>query len=228
MSRTVIAKVSRRDIAAVLARRGAGATTVAGTLVCAARAGLKVFATGGIGGVHPAVDGGHSYDVSADLMELSRSSLAVVCSGAKSILDLPATVELLETLGVPVIGYGTRVFPAFFTRDSGIEINAEVSDPSTAARLISYQLSLDLGGLLIANPVPAEQAIVRSEHDAWLREANARARAAGVTGFALTPFLLDAMKALSDGRTLIANEALLVDNARVAGEIAVALALMAK
>jgi pseudouridine-5'-phosphate glycosidase len=219
---TPVAKVSRRDLAPVLAAGGLGATTVAATLVAARLAGIRVFATGGIGGVHPG--GENSLDVSADLQALARNPVAVVAAGAKSILDLPRTLELLETLGVPVVGYGCRNLPAFYCRDSGLELAAEVAGPAEAAALLAAHWDLGLeGGVLIAAPIPAAEALSETEVAAWIAGAEAEAAAEGVAGKALTPFLLSRLHALSDGRTLAANRALLLNNAAIAAEIAVAL-----
>jgi len=216
-------KLSRRDLAAAVATGRNGATTVASTMICAAAAGIRLFATGGIGGVHRGAE--TSFDVSADLPELGRTPVAVVCAGAKSILDLPKTLEVLETLGVPVVGYGTNRFPGFHMRDSGLALETRVDGPRAAAALIETHRALGLdGGLLIANPVPAEAALDAAEVEGWIADAVAEAAARGMHGKALTPFLLTRLAAISGGRTLAANRALLVDNARVAGEIAAALA----
>lgn len=218
-----IAKVSRRDIAAVIARGDTGATTVAGTMMCAAAAGIAIMATGGIGGVHRG--GETSLDVSADLYELARAPVAVVCSGAKSILDLPRTLEVLETNGVPVAGYGTSTFPAFFASSSGLALDIRVDGARAAADLVRAHRTLPgAGGLVIANPVPAAAAIPAATVDRWIDAALAAAHRDGVAGKAVTPYLLKALVDLSAGATLKANVALLVDNAAVAAEIAVALA----
>jgi pseudouridylate synthase len=219
---TEIAKVSRRDLAAVIAQRGNGATTVAGTLLCAAAAGIKIMATGGIGGVHRG--GETSMDVSADLQELARAPLAVVCSGAKSILDLGRTLEVLETNGVPVAGFGTDDFPAFYSQKSGHPVEIRVDTATEAANLIdAHQKIPDAGAVVIANPVPAHAAIPSPHVDKWIVTALTEARESGVNGKDLTPFLLSTLTRLSDGATLEANVALLENNASVAAEIAVAL-----
>lgn len=216
-----VAKVSRRDLAAVLARGAAGATTVAGTLACAALAGIRVLATGGLGGVHRGT--GSSLDVSADLVELARSPVAVVCAGAKSILDLAGTLELLESAGVPVVGYGTDEFPAFFARGSGLALAARVDGPEAAGALLRTHWSLGLGGAVVfANPIPEAAALDPGALEGWTAAALAEARAQGVRGPALTPFVLARLDALSGGRTVEANLALLEHNARVAGRIAAA------
>ena len=215
-----IFKVSRQDLAGVLARKESGATTVSATLIAAQLAGIPCFATGGIGGVHRGAEA--SFDVSADLLELSRAAVCVVASGAKSILDLPKTLEVLETQGVPVVGYGTQDFPAFYARQSGLSLHQSVSSPEGAAALLAVQRDLGLGGLLIANPVPTAAALPPAELEAWIQQAEAEARGQGVGGKALTPFLLRRLFELSDGRTLAANLALLEANAALAGRIAVA------
>ena len=218
-----IAKVSRRDLGAVLARGGDGATTVASTMIAAAMAGIRVFATGGIGGVHRS--GESSLDVSADLIELGRSPVAVVASGAKAILDLPRTLEVLETHGVPVIGYGTDRFPAFFSRDSGLALDARADGPETAAAIMAAHWDLGLSsGLLIGNPVPEADGLAPEEVETWIQTALGEAEAAAITGAEVTPFLLGRLTELSGGRTLAANMALLENNAAVAAEISRAFA----
>ncbi len=216
-----VIKVSRRDLAAVLATRATGATTVAATIFLAARAGIPMMATGGLGGVHRG--GETSLDVSADLYELARVPVGVVCAGAKAILDLPRTLEVLETLGVPVVGFQTSEFPAFYSRESGLETSHTVANTEEAARLIEAQTALGLGGVLIVQPPPAQQAIAKPDVETWIASALEEAAAAGVTGGAVTPFLLERVSALSEGRALSANVALLVENARLAAAIAGAL-----
>ena len=213
-----IAKASARDVPALVATGGSGATTVAGTMLCARLAGIEVFATGGIGGVHRGASS--TFDVSADLYELARTPVAVVCSGAKSILDVPATLEMLESLGVPVLGLATERFPAFHVRDSGAPAPHPVRDASEAARVAAAVLAFGRTGLVIANPIPVADAMDRATVERLVEEAEHRARASNVTGKALTPFLLEALAALSDGATLRANRALLVANARAAAEVA--------
>lgn len=216
-------KTSSRDLGVVLAAGHDGATTVAATVCLAARAGIAVFATGGIGGVHR--DAAASGDVSADLTELSRNDIAVVSAGAKAILDLPRTLEALETLGVPVIGYRTGRLPAFYCRDSGLALEARVETAREAAAVLRAHRGLGLGGgLLFVNPPPASAALDPAEMDAHLATALSEARAKGVAGKAVTPFLLARLAELTGGRSLVANMALLEDNARVAAEIAVAAA----
>lgn len=216
-------KVSRRDLAVAAGLGLPGATTVAGTMYCAALAGIEMFATGGIGGVHRG--GEASLDISADLRELGQSPVSVVCAGAKSILDLPRTLEVLETEGVPVLGFGTDRLPAFHYRDSGLKLDRRVDSVADMADIIRAQRRLGLkGGILIANPIPAEAELPKAEVEGWIATALAEARAAGISGKRETPFLLKRIGELSDGRTVIANRALAIANARLAGEIAVALA----
>tara|TARA_R110002110_G_scaffold64680_30_gene178896 strand:+ start:11789 stop:12694 length:906 start_codon:yes stop_codon:yes gene_type:complete len=216
-------KVSRRDLGTVIGLGLPGATTVAGTMYCAALAGIEMFATGGIGGVHRG--GEDSLDVSADLRELGQSPVTVVCAGAKSILDLPRTLEVLETEGVPVLGFGTDRLPAFHYRDSGLSVDRRIEDAAEAAAIIRAQRQLGLqGGLLIVNPIPVADALPRAEIEGWIATALAEARRDGVTGKRETPYLLRRLAELSDGRTVAANRALAIHNADVAARIAVALA----
>lgn len=216
-----VAKVSRRDLAAALSSRQPGATTVAATMIIAAQAGIHIFATGGIGGVHRGAQ--NSFDISADLPELARTPVAVVCSGAKVILDLPRTLEMLETLGVPVIGYGTKEFPAFYSRESGLALDARVDTPLDAARLIAMHWSLGLrSGIVICNPPPVESSLPRELIESLVESALQSAEAAGVHGKAVTPYLLDHLARASGGKTLHTNIALLINNARVAAQIAAA------
>jgi pseudouridine-5'-phosphate glycosidase len=218
-----VAKVSLRDIAPVLARGTLGATTVAATVEIAARAGIAVMATGGIGGVHRGAE--RSFDESADLEALARHPVCVVCAGAKLVLDLALTLERLETLGVPVIGYGTDEFPAFYVRSSGLRLPHRVDDPAAAARIAREQLARG-AGLVIAVPIGAPDALDRAEGEAEVARAVAAAEAAGVRGAALTPFLLSSLGDATGGRSLRANVALLRQNARVAAAIAGALATL--
>ncbi len=217
-----VAKLSRRDLAACLTLNGTGATTVSATMICAHAAGIRVFATGGIGGVHRGAE--VSMDVSADLLELARTPVLTVSSGAKSILDLPRTMEVLETQGVPVLGYRTDRLPAFHSRDSGLPVDAALEGPQAAARVARAHWALGLGGLLVCNPVPEEAAIPADEVAAWVDAALAAAEQDGIAGKEVTPYLLRHIASVSGGRSLAANKALLIDNARVGGEIAVALA----
>jgi pseudouridine-5'-phosphate glycosidase len=214
-----IAKVSRADLAAVLATRQTGATTVAATMLIAARAGIRVFATGGIGGMHRGAE--LSFDISADLPEIARTPVAVVCAGAKAILDLPRTLEVLETLGVPVAGYRTDKFPAFFVEDSGLQLQSRVDTPSEAARLMQLHWQLGLtSGIVFCNPPPSASALGKREVDAWIAQALQAAVVAGIRGKSVTPYLLDYLAKASGGKTLETNIALLVNNARVAAQIA--------
>jgi pseudouridine-5'-phosphate glycosidase len=217
------AKASRRDLAAVVARRGTAGTTVAATMFLAARAGIPIFATGGIGGVHRGAEA--TFDISADLLELGRSPVAVVCAGAKSILDIPKTLEVLETQGVPVIGYGTSEFPAFYARGSGERLEHRADSAAELAAVIAAHRRLELpGGILVANPIPAEHALPAEEMDAIIARAVAEAAAQGVTRKALTPFLLSRILELTGGRSLTANIALIRNNAALAARVAVDLA----
>ena len=218
-----VAKVSTRDLGLILSAGAKGATTVAATMVAAALAGIRVFVTGGLGGVHRGAE--LSFDVSADLTELGRQPVAVVCAGAKSILDLPKTLEVLETVGVPVIGYETSEFPAFFSRTSGLALAARVETPGEAARAMKAQWDLGLqSGLVLANPLPESAALDQKEVEAFIGTALAEAETAGVSGKDVTPFILRRLGELSGGRTLAANIALVEHNARLGGKLAVAYA----
>ena len=215
------AKVSRADLPAILAAGKAGSTTVAATMICAALAGIRVFATGGIGGVHRGAE--LSFDVSADLQELARSPVAVVCAGAKAILDLPKTLEVLETLGVPVITFGSEVFPAFYSHDSGLPASLRCDTPEEIAGVMASKWRLGLeGGLVVANPIPAEAEIPAVEMEEKIAAALAEADAQGIHGKAVTPFLLSRLEALTQGESLAANVALVRNNARLAAAIAAA------
>jgi pseudouridylate synthase len=218
-------KVSRRDLPAVLARGELGATTVAGTMICAALAGIEVFVTGGVGGVHRGAS--ETFDISADLQELARTSVAVVCGGAKSILDIGLTLEYLETHGVPVVACGQDAFPAFYTRDSGFRAEWRMDDAQEQARFLRTKWDLGLaGGVVFATPVPEADAMPREEIDAITRQALADAQAQGITGKAITPFLLDRIQALTGGRSLATNIALVKNNAVVGTRLALALAAL--
>lgn len=216
-------KAAGRDLA-VLAVRGASAgTTVSATMLLAARAGIRVFATGGIGGVHRGAE--HSFDISADLTELARTPVAVVSAGMKSILDIPKTLELLETLRVPVIVAGSDDFPAFYARRSGAPAPQRLDTPAEIAAAIALHGTLGSGtGLLIANPIPAADALDSDAIEATIAAAVTEAAARGIAGKAVTPFLLARINALSDGRSLAANIALVKNNAKLAAQVAVALA----
>jgi len=218
-SREVV-KASGRDIAPAIQAHKSGGTTVAGTLAIAQAAGIKVFATGGIGGVHR----GTTYDVSADLMQLAQSQLVVVCAGAKAILDMAATLEVLESYGVPVVGYQTDEFPAFYSRSSGLRVSFRVENPGEVAELA--QAHWDLGmrsGVLVAVPPPDEVAMMGEAVERTILTALEEAKKANIHGQAVTPFLLQRVSELTGGRSLEANLGLLVNNARIAGQIARAL-----
>jgi len=215
-----VRKLSRRDLPIAVGLRQDGATTVAGTMYLAARAGIAVFATGGIGGVHR----GHPFDVSADLQELARTPVVVVCAGAKAILDLPATLEVLETMGVPVLGYETDEFPAFYSRRSGLPVDQQVKSPEEVAEVYLAQRALGLPtGMLVTVPVPEEAEVPREEVEPAIERAVAEADEKGIKGKALTPFLLARISDLTGERSLKANLALLENNARVAARIALAI-----
>ena len=219
---STVAKVSLRDLAPVLARRVLGATTVAATVEIAARAGIAVMATGGIGGVHRG--GERSFDESADLEAIARHPVCVVCAGAKLVLDLALTLERLETLGVPVIGYGTDELPAFYVRSSGLPLPYRVDDALAAARIAREQLARG-AGIVIAVPIAERDALERREAEAEVARALAAAERQGVRGAALTPYLLAQLSDATGGRSLAANVSLLRGNARVASQIALALSI---
>jgi pseudouridine-5'-phosphate glycosidase len=213
-----ILKLSRRDIGYAVAMERDGATTVAATMALAALAGVQVFATGGIGGVHR---GAHeTWDISADLTELARTPVLVVCAGAKAILDLPATIEYLETAGVPVLGLGTDEFPAFYSASSGLPVSRVESVAEAAAAWREHRALGGGGGMLVAVPPPAEVALPRAEIETAIEHALAKASAAGVRGQAVTPFLLSAVAEETHGESMRTNIALLRQNARVAAEVA--------
>ena len=218
-----IAKLSRRDLPIAVARGDTGATTVAATMIIAALAGIRVFATGGIGGVHRGA--ATSFDISADLQELARTPVAVICAGAKSILDLRLTLEYLETHGVPVVGYRCDEFPAFFTRGSGLPVDVRLDDATAIAQVMEAQWVLGLGGgLVVANPVSESFALPRERAEEAIERALREASAQGVTGSSLTPFLLARVNALTGGDSLASNRELVLNNARLAAEVAVAYA----
>jgi pseudouridine-5'-phosphate glycosidase len=219
LGQAAVRKCSRRDLSIVVGLRQHGATTVAGTMIVAHMAGIRVFATGGIGGVHR----GHPEDVSADLIELGRTPITVVCAGAKSILDLPLTLEVLETQGVPVLGYSTDTLPAFYSRSSGLPVDQRVDTPEQVAAIIAARDRLGLAhGILVTVPVPEADALRVEEADAAIAEATRMADAAGIHGRAVTPFVLAKVLDLTGGRSQHANIAALVNNARVAAQIAMA------
>ena len=214
-----ILKASKRDLAAIVAKGLNGATTVAATMVVAEKAGIKVFATGGIGGVHRGAE--KTFDISADLQELARTPVAVVCSGAKAILDLPLTREYLETMGVPVIGFRSKEMPAFYCRESGLMVDYVVDDEVEAAKIIGTMEDLELGGgLLIVNPVPEEYALSMEYMNEVIKEAVKAVEKEGIKGKRLTPYLLNKIKELTGGKSLKANIELVKDNARVGAKIA--------
>jgi len=217
-----VAKVSRRDLPVVLARRGLGATTVAATMYAAYLARIKVFGTGGLGGVHRGAT--TTFDISADLTELARTPVIVVCAGAKSILDLHLTLEYLETQGVPVIGYRTDELPAFYTSHSGIKLEAWADSAEEIARIAQIKWDLGLtGGIVVTVPPPPEADLPPQEIEKAISRALAAADKAGVTGKAVTPFLLNAVRLETEGKSLETNVALLKNNVGVAAEIALAL-----
>lgn len=218
-----VLKVSRRDLPYVLSQKKLGATTVAATMICADLADIRVFVTGGIGGVHRGAQ--TSFDISADLQELAHTSVAVVCAGAKSILDLPLTLEYLETHGVPVVSVGQAQFPAFFTRESGLNADFQLDDAVALADFVSTKWQLGLsGGVVVANPVPEAHAMPKAEIDAMTEQALREADEQGVCGKAVTPFLLARIKQLTGGRSLDTNIALVKNNARLGAALAVQLA----
>jgi pseudouridine-5'-phosphate glycosidase len=218
-----VAKASRRDLPALIAVGASAGTTVAATMYLAHLAGIPIFATGGIGGVHRGAE--HTFDVSADLDELGSTPVAVVCAGAKSILDLPKTLESLETRGVPVIGLGTDDFPAFFTRSSGLPVDHRVEDPAGLAAVLRAHARLGMrGGVLVVAPIPVADALDPADIDARIEQAVADAEREGVARKEVTPYLLARINELTGGRSLTANIALIRNNARLAALTAVELA----
>lgn len=211
-------KAGRRDLAGMMAGRRNAATTVSATMVLAHRAGIRVLATGGIGGVHLGAE--RTFDVSADLLELARTPVCVVCAGAKAVLDVPATLEVLETHGVPVIGYRTNVFPAFYVRDPGPHVELRADDPEQVAELLRCHWDLDGAGVVLAQPCPSEHALGPHEFQHGLQIAMADARAKAIEGKAVTPFLLARVAELTSGKALRANRELLTANARLATLVA--------
>ncbi|MFW5711955.1 MAG: pseudouridine-5'-phosphate glycosidase [bacterium] len=218
-----IKKASRRDLPVIIAEGAHAATTVAATMIAASMAGIRVFATGGIGGVHRGAE--TTFDISADLQELARTDVAVVCAGAKAILDLQLTLEYLETLGVPVLGYGTDELPAFYSRSSGLKVDSRVDTPQQVAAVLAAKWTCGLhGGVLITNPIPEEFSMQKEKIDNAIEVALAEARRIGISGKELTPFLLEKIKALTGGESLSANIELVKNNAALAAGIAVAYA----
>jgi len=210
-------KVSHRDFATAIVKNANGGTTVAGTMLASFLSGIKVFATGGIGGVHKE----SAFDISTDLKALAETPMVVVCAGAKAILDLPATLEYLETMGVPVIGYQTDEFPAFYSRESGLNVSARLDSPKEIAEFAKAHWNLGLrSAVLVANPVPETESISMSEMEPVIAQASAEAIAKGIHGQSLTPFLLGRISELTKSKSLKANLALLLNNAKLAGEIA--------
>ncbi len=217
-----VTKVSRRDIPIVISKGLNGATTVASTMILAAMAGVKIFATGGIGGVHRGAE--KTMDISADLDELSKTNVAVVCAGAKSILDLNLTMEYLETKGVAVIGYGTDELPAFFTRKSGLKVNYRMDTPLEIAKAMKVKEDLGLGGgMLVVNPIPEEYSMDSVVINSAIDKAVAEADEKGVKGKDITPFLLDKIQRITGGDSLSSNIQLVLNNARLATQMAVEL-----
>ncbi|MCB9347442.1 MAG: pseudouridine-5'-phosphate glycosidase [Lewinellaceae bacterium] len=218
-----VTKVSRRDLPVLLAGNRDGATTVASTMIIARLAGIPVFATGGIGGVHRGA--AQTMDISADLQELARTNVAVVCAGAKSILDLKLTLEYLETHGVPVLGYQMDEFPAFYSRSSGLPVDCRMDDASEIAKVMKAKWGLGLeGGLVVANPIPEAYAMSEDSINIAISRAIAEAEAKGIKGKSLTPFLLAKIEALTEGKSLQANIQLALNNAALAAALAVAYA----
>jgi len=214
-----VVKVSRRDIPFIVASGATGATTVASTMIIAAMAGIRVFATGGIGGVHRGAQ--QSFDVSADLQELAQTPVAVVCAGAKSILDLRLTLEYLETHGVPVVGYQTPLLPAFFTRDSEFRVDYQLDTPADIARVMHAKWAMNLhGGMVVANPIPEAFAMPRAAIDGAIEQALREAQQEGIGGKESTPFLLARVNELTGGNSLLSNIQLVLNNARLAAAIA--------
>lgn len=217
-----ILKASRRDLPVILAQRLHASTTVAATMICAQLAGIQVFVTGGIGGVHRQAE--KTFDISADLQELAHTDVAVISAGAKAILDLRLTMEYLETMGVPVLGYQTDEFPAFYTRTSGITLNYRVETPEEIAAIVHTKWALGLhGGVVIANPVPPEASMDPAEMQRAIDAALQESETQGITGKDVTPFLLGKLKNLTGGKSLAANIALIKNNALLGAQVAVAL-----
>lgn len=222
-----IVKASRRDLPYITANGLNGATTVASTMIIAQMAGIKVFVTGGIGGVHRGA--GETFDISADLMELSNTNVAVICAGAKSILDIGLTLEYLETQGVLVLGYGTEDFPAFYTRESGYKADYKVDNASVVAKILNDKWSMNLkGGVVIGNPIPREHELNPEFINGAISDALLKAKEQGISGKKVTPFLLDYLKETTKGDSLKSNIELVYNNANVGSKIAVELANLSK
>ena len=220
-----VRKVSRRDFATAILKKESGGTTVAGTMFAAHRAGIKVFATGGIGGVHEV----ETLDISADLQALADTPMIVVCAGAKAILDLPATLECLETMSVPVVGYRTDEFPAFYSRRSGLSVSARLDSPEEIVHLARTHWELGMkSAVLVCQPLSEQEEIPQEKVDGAIQQARREAGAQGIHGQALTPFLLSRLSELTGGESLRANLSLLLNNAKLAAQIAVALHLAEK
>jgi pseudouridine-5'-phosphate glycosidase len=218
-----VAKVSRRDIALLVGCEGDGATTISATIIIANLAKIRVFAAGGLGGVHRGAQ--ETFDISADLQELARTPVALVCAGIKSILDIPLTLEYLETYGVPIIGYRTNQLPGFFTRDSEFGIDMRIDDASRIARVMQANLALGLNnGLIIANPIPEAFALPREVIDLAIEQALAEADADGITGKSITPFLISRVNSLTAGASAAGSVQIGLNNARLAAQIALAYA----
>jgi pseudouridine-5'-phosphate glycosidase len=214
-----VRKISRRDFATAIIKKECGGTTVAGTMFAAHQAGIRVFATGGIGGVHEV----ETLDISTDLQALADTPMVVVCAGAKAILDLPATLEYLETMAVPVIGYGTDEFPAFYSRSSGLSVSARFDHPDEIVRFAKAHWGLGMkSAVLVCNPLPEKDEIPRNKVEGAIAQARKEANEQDIRGQALTPFLLARMKELTGGESLRANLALLLNNAKLAAQVAVA------
>jgi len=216
-----VVKASRRDLAAVAARHGSAGTTVAATMYIAELAGIEIFATGGIGGVHRGAE--ETFDISADLVELGRTKVAVVCAGAKSILDIDKTLEYLESQGVAVCGYRCDEFPAFYARSSGVKLDHRFDGVQDLARMIRLQRQIGPGGVLIANPIPEDNALDAAGIEKRIVEAVAEAKAKGISKKEVTPYLLGRIVELTEGRSLQANMALVKNNATLAAQVAVEL-----
>ncbi len=217
-----VMKCSRRDLPFVVSKQMNGATTVAATMIIAEMAGIKIFATGGIGGVHRNAE--NTWDVSADLIELSQTNVAVVSAGAKAILDLPKTLEYLETFGVPVIGFNTEEFPAFYTRSSGLKLSLQLDSAEEMASFLQSKWNMNMkGGAIIANPIPREFELNQNEIEAAIQQAVSEADSKGISGKEITPFLLKRLNDVTKGESQKANKSLVLNNAKVAAQIAIAL-----